>query len=126
MTNPYAGQEPYEAAWQYGFDYGAQNPTDEQPQAPDFSSWGLDEQTTAYVAQVWAEGALAGRGSGAAGGGTQDGETPVQIPDDLRDEMVNFDQYYPELLALDNSSSPEEWAMNVAGLTPEDLETAVA
>lgn len=61
MSNPYAGQEYYEPAWDQGYEYGTANPDDSQPSSPDFSSWGLDEETTGYVAQVWQEGALAGR-----------------------------------------------------------------
>lgn len=72
MTNPYSGNEPYGTAWQQGHEYGAQNPGSDQPQAPDFSSWGYDDATTGYIGQVWQEGVLAGRdeAAGGASGGT--------------------------------------------------------
>lgn len=79
MTNPCNGSEPYQTAWQQGNDYGKQNPGDGQPQAPDFSGWGYDDETAGYIAQVWQEGVLAGReavpggGAGDAGGGADDG-----------------------------------------------------
>jgi hypothetical protein len=65
MSNPYAGNEPYQSAWQHGYDYGAQHPQESQPEAPDFSSWEQDETVTGYLAQMWQEGALAGREAGA-------------------------------------------------------------
>jgi hypothetical protein len=59
MDNPYQGQDPYQTAWSSGHDYGLQNPGNGNPQAPDFSSWGLDDQTQSYVEQVWREGVVA-------------------------------------------------------------------
>ena len=69
MTNPYDGNEPYQTAWQQGYDYATQNPSETSPQTPDFSGWGYDSDITSYLGQVWQEGALAGGASGVTGGG---------------------------------------------------------
>jgi hypothetical protein len=64
MSNPYAGQQYYEQAWQMGYDYAQANQNADITQPPDFSSWSLDDTTTGYVAQIWKEGALAGQDAG--------------------------------------------------------------
>jgi hypothetical protein len=64
MSNPYAGQQYYEQAWQSGYDYAQANQGADTSQPPDFSSWNLDDATTGYVGQVWEEGALAGQSAG--------------------------------------------------------------
>jgi hypothetical protein len=75
VTNPYNGTEPYQSAWQQGYDYATQHPAETSPQTPDFSGWGYDSDITGYIGQVWQEGALAGGGSGVTGGGGGAGGT---------------------------------------------------
>ena len=128
MTNAYEGQEPYATAWQQGYDHGQANPSDGQPQAPDFSSWGYDAETTGYVAQVWQEGALAGRegGGGAApgsssssaggGGGQSNADGTITLPDDIRTELANFTSSYPELTALVGAGDGDTYYQNVVGI----------
>ena len=105
MDNPYQGQEPYETAWQQGHDYGAANPGDTSPSPPDFASWGYDEETTTYVAQVWTEGAQAGRdeaGSGDGGGGGSEEGHEIdwsEYPELVRAAQLgdNFDAYLADI-----------------------------
>jgi hypothetical protein len=62
MTNPYLAQQPLEAAWDHGFEYGREHPHNSTPEPPDFSSWshfGADQ--LARLPDVWREGAVAGR-----------------------------------------------------------------
>jgi hypothetical protein len=51
------------------------------------------------------------------------GEAPVPLPDDLRDEMANFGEYYPEVMALAHASDMEDWLRDVVGISPEDVPT---
>lgn len=57
-------------------------------------------------------------------GGTSsepDGEAAIPLPDDLRDEMANFADHYPEIMALASVETPEEWLVQVVGVAPEDI-----
>jgi len=125
MTNAYAGQEPYATAWQQGYDYGQANPSDSQPQAPDYSSWGYDAETTGYVTQVWQEGALAGREAGSGGsssssagggGGQSNADGTITLPSDISAELTNFTSYYPELTALVGAGDGDTYYQNVVGI----------
>lgn len=48
-------------------------------------------------------------------------EAAIPLPDDLRDEMANFADYYPEIMALASVETPEEWLVQVVGVAPEDI-----
>ena len=52
-------------------------------------------------------------------GGSEDGA--VALPDDLRDEMANFGEYYPEVMALAEANDMEDWLINVVGISQEDV-----
>ncbi len=109
MANPYAGQEYYEEAWAQGYEYGQNNPGDEEPTPPDFSSWGLDEETAGYVAQVWQEGALAGRESAQA---------PQQGYDPDTDTFVGSSDEFPALaLAAQYPDDFDGW-LTAIGIDP--------
>jgi hypothetical protein len=140
MSNPYS-DEPYLTAWQYGSDYGSQNPGDTDPQSPDFSSWGYDDDITGYVVQVWREGALAGRDGSSGGASTGDGGSGadsadasgsdlIQLPSDLADELVRFREYYPETTALCDAGDVDTWLQYVVGVeyipTDDDDDLPVA
>jgi hypothetical protein len=135
MTNPYAGNEPYDTAWQQGYDYTSQMSSEGQPQTPDFSSWGYDDQTTAYIGQIWQEGALAGQqaaanasgaapGSGSSAGQPSDGGAPpggtddgaVELPSDVADELANFASYYPETWAVAQATDPDAYVRESLGI----------
>jgi hypothetical protein len=51
------------------------------------------------------------------------GDAAVPLPDDLRDEMANFAEYYPEIMALASVDTPEDWLVQVVGVAPEDIPT---
>jgi hypothetical protein len=113
VTNPYAGNEPYSTAWQQGHDYAANQSLAGTPQTPDFSGWGYDDATTAYVGQVWQEGALAGQqgaGGGAVAGGGAGADGAVQLPTDVAHELANLTGYFPELTAITLAGDPETYA----------------
>ena len=133
MSNPY-GEEPYVTAWQLGYDYGSQNPTDTSPQPPDFSTWGYDESVTGYCAQVWSEGALAGReatgasvdpgggapggddGGGAGGGGAGAGDEVISLPEDVATELANLREYYPESFAILDAGNAKTYLRDYVGV----------
>lgn len=56
-----------------------------------------------------------------AQGSGEDGA--VALPDDLRDEMANFGEYYPEVMALAQANDMEDWLINVVGISQEDVPT---
>ena len=114
MSNPYS-DEPYTTAWQYGYDFGSQNPNDTDPQPPDFSSWGYEEDITGYIVQVWREGALAGRDA-ASGGGGASGADVIQLPADIAAELAQFREYYPETMALCDAGDVDTWLQSVVGV----------
>lgn len=136
MTNPYVGNEPYQTAWQQGYDQTSQQSSQGQPQTPDFSGWGYDEATTGYIGQVWQEGALAGQEVGNAAssapssGGSSapapnDGGAPpggtsadgtIELPTDIAQELAQFDQYYPEIYAASQASDPETYVRDSIGI----------
>lgn len=51
------------------------------------------------------------------------GDAPVPLPDDLREEMANFGEYYPEVMALAHANDMEDWLINVVGISQEDVPT---
>lgn len=61
-------------------------------------------------------------GSGNSGGSGEDGDA-VALPDDLCDEMANFGEYYPEVMALAEANDMEDWLINVVGISQEDVPT---
>lgn len=132
-NNPYDGQEPYGTAWQQGYEHGVANPSDTSPQAPDYSSWGYDEETTGYIGQVWQEGALAGReeGSGGQSGGepggqSGGGEGEITLPADLAAEMASFADYYPETTAIAYAGDGDAFYQQYLGFEPETDDEPVA
>lgn len=50
-------------------------------------------------------------------------DAPVPLPDDLREEMANFGEYYPEVMALAYANDMEDWLINVVGISQEDVPT---
>jgi hypothetical protein len=125
MSNPY-GDEPYTTAWRQGYEHGQSNPSDTDPQAPDFSSWGYDDDVTGYCAQVWREGALSGReaaasssssggssGSSSEPGGGASGDGTVQLPADVAEELANMRAYYPESFFLLDSGDGETFLRSI-------------
>lgn len=129
ITNPYANNEPYQTAWQQGYDYAQANPNDQSPQTPDFSSWGYDQQTTNYIAQVWQEGALAGgasgvtgggggqRGQAAQGGGGQGDATQLPHYDADTDTLYVNPEEFPALTALAQAGDFDTWLQGL-GIDP--------
>lgn len=129
VTNPYDGNEPYQTAWHQGDDYAKSNPSDSQPQTPDFSSWGYEADVTAYLGQVWQEGALAGRDASGAGAGAASGTSDgtVEIPADLADELARFPEYYPESLAMARAGDADTYFRDVVGIEiPSENDEPVA
>jgi hypothetical protein len=128
MDNPYSGQEPYESAWNYGYQYGKDNPSDTSPTPPDFSGWGLDDQTRGYVEQVWREGALAGReeAQGGSGGGSGDGSGgdggSSQLPyyDAESDTLYASADEFPSLVFLAQCGDVDTWLTQL-GIDPAQL-----
>lgn len=115
MTNPYSGQEPYESAWNYGYQYGTDYPSDTDPTPADFSGWGLDDETRGYVEQVWREGALAGREASQSGsGGTSD-----QLPyyDAESDTLYVDAEEVPSLAFLVQCGDVDTWLREL-GIDP--------
>ena len=55
-----------------------------------------------------------------AGGGGAEGDV-ITLPADLRDEMANFGEYYPEVMALAQANDMEDWLINVVGISQEDV-----
>jgi len=101
MDNPYSGQEPYESSWNYGYQYGKDNPNDPDPTPPDFSDWGLDDETRGYVEQVWREGALAGREEGQGGESSQ-----LPCYDAESDTLYADAEEFPALVFLAQCEEP--------------------
>lgn len=56
-------------------------------------------------------------------GGSSDPDAPVPLPDDLREEMANFGEYYPELMALAQANDMEDWLINYVGISQDDVPT---
>ncbi len=50
-------------------------------------------------------------------------DAPVPLPDDLRYEMANFGEYYPEIMALAEANDMEDWLINYVGISQEDVPT---
>jgi hypothetical protein len=63
-TNPYTGQqgsEWYALAWDQGYAYGQQNPTQDQPSPPSiFPPLDVGADYLAYMQQVWSEASSPG------------------------------------------------------------------
>ena len=57
-----------------------------------------------------------------AAGSGGDGDAVV-LPDDLRHEMANFGEYYPEIMALAEANDMEDWLINHVGISQEDVPT---
>lgn len=136
MDNPYT-DEPYQTAWQQGHDYGGQNPSDESPQTPDFSSWGYDGDTTDSIGTVWQEGALAGRNdsSSSAGSTSPDGGATAQNDTDavtldpsLAAELADLWSQFPETYAMMQCADGDSYFSQVVALdnipTSDDNEVA--
>ncbi|WP_428341199.1 hypothetical protein [Mycobacterium sp.] len=108
MDNPYAGQANYEEAWAQGFDYGTNNPNDDQPVPPDFSGLGLDQETTNNVSRVWLEGALAGREAAAK---------PATGYDAATDTFIGAADDFPALTLISQHPDFDDW-LSAIGVDP--------
>jgi hypothetical protein len=117
MENPYSGQSPYDAAWDYGYQYGRENSNDSDPTPPDFSSWGLDDETRGYVEQIWREGALAGREEGQGGGG---GASELPFYDPESDTLYASAEEFPALVFMHECGDVDTWLREL-GIDPEML-----
>jgi hypothetical protein len=120
VDNPYSGQEPYATAWDHGYQYGSQNPNDTDPTPPDFSSWGLDDETKGYVEQVWKEGALAGRESGGGQSGGDGGQSGLPHYDAESDTLYADAEEFPSLVFLAQCGDVDSW-LNQLGIDPSQF-----
>jgi hypothetical protein len=132
MSNPY-GDEPYATAWQQGYDFG-QTSSGDTP--PDFSGWGYEADVTAYLAQVWREGAQAGRDAAAGSssssssdsGGGGGGSDLIQLPADVAAELANLPAYYPESFAIYYAGDAESYlhSIGISDIPSDDEPPAIA
>jgi hypothetical protein len=104
-----ADWQPVEAGPQASYDPG----TTEADQLSDDGQWRWD-------GTQWQP---AGDTGGPDSADPADPDAPVALPDDLREEMANFGEYYPEVLALANANDMEDWLINVVGISQEDVPT---
>lgn len=109
-----ADWQPVEAGPQASYDPG----TTETGQLSDDGQWRWDGTQWQPADGSGGDGGYSG-GDG-SGDGSGDGDA-VALPDDLRDEMANFGEYYPEVMALAQANDMEDWLINVVGISQEDV-----
>jgi hypothetical protein len=102
---------------QWWWDGAEWQPVESGPQAS------YDPNTT-EVGQLSDDGQWRWDGSQWQPAGEQGGDgEAVQLPADLREEMANFGEYYPEIMALAEANDMEDWLINVVGISQEDVPT---